>query len=151
MKKGLKKIKSYLIPLISFLYILAYGIFTAHAINYKYGDLDNPYPTDFLVPLARVFNAFIIFAGVVFVVVVIYGAIKISMSFGDPRKLEGAKGVLTYAVYGLAVVLVFFIGVALVATAFGIPFLQTFSSPDAIFEWIAQGIEEFLTAAKVFK
>ena len=139
-----RHIRSYLITLFILILINSSRV---QAISYQ-GDRDNPYPTDFLVPLARVFNLFLLIAGAALVLVILYGAIKLSMSFGDPRKMMAAKSVLTYALFGFFIIVAFFILTAFVAGALGIPF---FSGPDAIFQAIADGIEAFLVEAKVFK
>jgi hypothetical protein len=71
------------------------------------------------VPL--VFNflikAVLIFSGIIALVFIIWAGFNMTTSGGDAKKVEGAKGIMTYAVIGLVVVLlsfsiIFFIGYA---------------------------------------
>lgn len=60
------------------------------------------------------------FAGVVALILIIYSGIKLITSGGDPKQVEGAKKILTYAIIGLLVVLLSFAIVSLIAYATGV-------------------------------
>ncbi len=60
------------------------------------------------------------FAGVVALVLIIYSGIKLISSGGDPKQIEGAKKILTYAIIGLFVVLLSFAIINLIAYATGV-------------------------------
>jgi hypothetical protein len=60
-------------------------------------------------------NAALVFVGIVALFFIIWSGINMTTSGGDPKKVEGAKRILTYALIGLAIVLLsfgilFFIG-----------------------------------------
>jgi hypothetical protein len=138
--KKMKKILFYIVSL-TLLNVPSY------AIGWQ-GTLDEPHPTDFLVPLQRIFNLFLMLAGIVLAGVIVYGAIKLSMSFGDPRKLQGARQTLTYAVFGFGIILMFFAGVFFLLTALGVD--VSFANPNDIFVQMREGIQTFLDDARVY-
>lgn len=100
-----------------------------------------PNPTDLLCPFSRIINGFLLVAGVVFVIIVVYGGIKLSMSFGDPKAFEGGKTTWTYAVIGFAVVLGFFVILLIVMGVLGI---THYTSPDSFFAELKTAIDQFL-------
>ncbi len=62
-------------------------------------------------------NAGIAFVGVVAVILIVYSGIRLITSGGDPKKVAGARQIMTYAIIGLVLVLssfaiVLFIGYA---------------------------------------
>lgn len=64
---------------------------------------------DCILPLFRnVIAAALVFAGVVAVFMIIYSGIKLILSGGDAKQLEGARHTLTYAIIGLLIVLLSF-------------------------------------------
>lgn len=63
----------------------------------------------------NVVNAFLLFSGVVALFLIAYSGIRLILSGGDPKQITAARGMMTYAIVGLIVVLmsfaiVFFIG-----------------------------------------
>lgn len=60
------------------------------------------------------------FAGVVAVVLIIYSGIKLITSGGDPKQVEDAKKILTYAILGLILILLSFTIIKLIAYATGV-------------------------------
>jgi hypothetical protein len=71
------------------------------------------------------------------------------MALGDPRKLQGARQTLTYAVFGFGIIMFFFAGVYFILRALGVD--VTFADPNQIFDQIEAGIVQFLEDAKVYK
>jgi hypothetical protein len=80
-------------------------------------------------------------------VIVVYGGIKLSMSFGDPKAFEGGKTTWTYAVIGFAVVLGFFLILAIVMGILGSTYYTT---PDSFFTELQSRIRDFLTGMQVY-
>lgn len=69
--------------------------------------------------LPVVFNnvvaGFLLFVGAVALVLIIYSGIKLIQSGGDPKQVQAARGIMTYAIIGVIVVLssfaiIYFIG-----------------------------------------
>ncbi len=63
----------------------------------------------------NVTNAFLLFAGIVAIFIIVWAGIRFITSGGDAKQIQSARGMLTYAIIGLIVVLssysiVFFIG-----------------------------------------
>lgn len=63
----------------------------------------------------NVITAFLMFAGAVSLFLIIYAGIKLVTSGGDPKQVEAARKIMTYAIIGTVVVLssfaiVYFIG-----------------------------------------
>lgn len=68
-------------------------------------------PTVFL----NVANAFLLFAGVVALFIIVWAGIRFITSGGDAKQMQSARSMITYAIIGLIVVLssyaiIFFIG-----------------------------------------
>lgn len=59
--------------------------------------------------------------GAVTLLFLIFGAIKFVVSRGDPKAIEGAQKMMTYAIIGAVLVLVSFMIINVVSTAFGYP------------------------------
>ena len=53
----------------------------------------------------NVVSAFLLFAGAAALFFIIYSAIKLVQSGGDPKKVEAARNIMTYAIIGTVVVL----------------------------------------------
>lgn len=71
----------------------------------------NCLPTVFL----NVTNAFLLFAGVVALFIIVWAGIRFIISGGDAKQIQSARSMITYAIIGLIVVMssyaiVFFIG-----------------------------------------
>lgn len=65
--------------------------------------------------ILNVTNAFLLFAGVVALFIIVWSGIRLVISGGDAKQIGSARSMLTYAIIGLIVVLssyaiVFFIG-----------------------------------------
>lgn len=60
------------------------------------------------------------FAGVTAVILIIISGIKLIISGGDPKQIEGGKKTLTYAIIGLLVVFLSFAIINLIAYATGV-------------------------------
>ncbi|HVF69390.1 MAG TPA: hypothetical protein VNA13_02365 [Xanthomonadales bacterium] len=63
----------------------------------------------------NIITAFLMFAGAVALVLIIYSGIKLVTSGGDAKQVQAARGIMTYAVIGVIVVLtsfaiIYFIG-----------------------------------------
>jgi hypothetical protein len=123
-------------------YALSCGSYDAHIKN---GDA--PAFTDIVCPFSRIVNGFLLVSGIVFMVIVVYGGIKLSMSFGDPKAFEGGKTTWTYAVIGFAVVLGFFLILAIVMGILGSTYYTT---PDSFFTELQSRIRDFLTGMQVY-
>lgn len=92
----------------------------------------------------RIINIFIGAAASVLVIMIAYGIIKGSMSMGDPRGLEGAKGTWTYAIYGFLVVVLSFMIFSLVRNAVD----GTSGEPGGFFENIINALDSLLEVGK---
>jgi len=116
---------------------LAFSVLTSSA-----ADLNDPIINDLQTPIENIFNISVSLVGIVLVAVLAYGIWKSSMSLGDPRGLEGAKQTWTYALFGFAVVVLFFFLFTFLTSIFGI---ETLASPrhllDKVFEAITELIE----------
>jgi hypothetical protein len=77
----------------------------------KCGELENvtweqaPSPLAMLCPIVRYLNVLLFASAAVFVMMVFVSAIKYSLSQGDPKALQGAKGALTWTIIGFIVVI----------------------------------------------
>lgn len=69
--------------------------------------IENGVPTLRCIPAVfqNLLQAAFLFAGVTAVIFVIYSGYKFINSHGDPKQIEAAKQTLTYAVFGLLVIL----------------------------------------------
>ncbi|AHB40626.1 TPA: hypothetical protein DHW62_02440 [candidate division WWE3 bacterium] len=87
--------------------------------------------------LVSIMNWLVFLVGIVFVIVVVYGAWKASTATGDPRGLDSAKSTWSYAIFGLLVVAGFFALYTIISGLFGfkIGFTEIF---DGIFDGISE-------------
>ena len=53
----------------------------------------------------NVIDAAFVFAGIVSVILIIYSGIRLVTSGGDPKQVEGAKKIMTYALIGFILIL----------------------------------------------
>lgn len=131
-----------------FLTILLLGVGDiAYSLDYE-GTADDPTPTDFLVPIARIFNLMLMVAGGALIIMLLYGAIKLSMALGKPMEFQGAQKTFTYAIVGFAIVAGFFAIWLIITNALGI---SAFSSPGAIFQSMRDSINIFLEEGQVYE
>ncbi len=108
---------------------------------------DNPNPTALVCPVIRVFNVLIYAAGGIFICMVIYGGIKLSMSLGDPKGYEGAQLTWFWAVVGLAVVIGFWVILLVLDNIFGLGIGP--GGPQGIFQRIVDQFSALLIAIGV--
>lgn len=66
-------------------------------------------------------NILIIFGGVTAVILVILGGIKFITSGGDPIKVESARRTVTFAIIGLAIILLSFVLIKVISVVTGVP------------------------------
>lgn len=82
--------------------------------------------------ITRLVEVALMFAGIVTLLVLFWGAIRFITSRGDPKGIQQAQKTLTYAIIGVAVVLSSFIIVNVVTAALNLPNILTnfsFSQP----------------------
>ena len=77
--------------------------------------------------LKNVISAFLVFAGIVAVIIVIISGYKFISSRGDQKKVQGAKTSLTYAILGLIVILLAFFIINIIAYVTGADCIRFFS------------------------
>jgi hypothetical protein len=67
-------------------------------------------PTLRCVPVVfnNIIAAALSFVGIVALFLIVWAGIQMTLSGGDPKKVEGAKGIMTYAIIGLVIVLLSF-------------------------------------------
>jgi len=104
-------------------------------------DPDEPTLSNFLCPVVRIVNVVVGVAGVLLIALIVFGGIKLSMSFGDPKGLAGATLSWTWMVIGFLIIVGFFVIYMIVVNLFGI---DSFSSPDGIFSEILLRWDAFL-------
>lgn len=109
---------------------------------------DEPPSLEMLVcPIVRVFNMIILLVGVVLIIMIIYGAIKLALSLGDPKGLESAKATWVHAGIGLGIVLGFWGILTILMNRFGITnATRGFTSPMDPFNKAGDGITNLLEA-----
>jgi len=74
----------------------------------------------------------LVFAGIIFFFMLVYGGIKWIMSGGDKANTESARSTVTAALIGLVIVFAAWAIGQLIGTFFGVDVLQTFDLPDFI-------------------
>ncbi len=70
--------------------------------------------------------ALLMFVGTVAVVLLVYAGIRFISSGGDPKKVAGARQIITYALIGLVLVLSSFAIIALISYTTGVECIRTF-------------------------
>ncbi|OGC50180.1 hypothetical protein A3A69_01025 [candidate division WWE3 bacterium RIFCSPLOWO2_01_FULL_37_15] len=105
-------------------------------------DAAAPNITQIVCPFARILNLMVLVVGVVFVIMGLYGAIKIATSWGDPKGLQLSQQTWTHAIAGLAIVLGFFAIILIILNILGI---TDYQSPGDAFEKIMEEIKKFFT------
>lgn len=65
--------------------------------------------------------------GIILFVMLVVGGFYYITSSGDPRKVEGAKNTLTYAIIGIVVLAAAFLIVEIIANFVGVPALLDFN------------------------
>lgn len=117
----MKSLKVFQKIISSFLTSVSLYLSLSYFLQYKAlaADLDEPTLGQMQDILVRVMNWLIFLVGVVFVVVIAYGAWKASTATGDPRGLDSAKSTWTYALFGALVVVGFFALFTIISGLFG--------------------------------
>ena len=70
--------------------------------------------------------ALLMFVGTVAVILLVYAGIKFITSGGDPKKVAGARQIITYALIGLVLVISSFLIIALISYSTGVECIRTF-------------------------
>lgn len=68
----------------------------------------------------------LLFSGVVALFFIIFSGIKLMLSQGDPKQVEGARHTLTYAIAGLLLVLLSFTIINLISYVTNVPCIKLF-------------------------
>lgn len=131
MKKMYKKIFIF----IGFLILLG-AKFTFAATSYE--NVQNVSLTVLVDMLSRALSILISLSTVAFALYVIYGGVKMSLAWGEPKNFESAKNSLFWTAVGFCIVIGFFAVLRIVFGLVGGPTL----SPSAPFEGIKTGIED---------
>lgn len=141
------KLKNYFKSLSIFLFYFLFGTLQFVQGSNTISDLENPYAGDIVVPFARILTLIILLSGAFLIIMIVYGAIKLSMAFGRPNEFDGAKKTFTAAFIGFCIIVGFFAFWRIITGALGI---SSFSSPSAVFDAIRSAIENLLIQARVF-
>lgn len=75
----------------------------------------------------RILSALIPLGGIVLFIMLVIGGFMFITSSGDPRKTEGAKSTLTYAIAGIVLLASAFLIIELIANFVGVPTILNFS------------------------
>jgi hypothetical protein len=88
-----------------------------------YNTINNPVDPKALMylicPVQSIINIGLGFVGASLILMILYGAVKLVMANGDPKQLEGARLVWTWAFFGALVVLFSIVIVNIVFRVFG--------------------------------
>ena len=146
--QAFKKSKIFLVVL--FVAAMANVSFAQATVSSKCGGpvtpttLENPSPLAIVCPVIRVLNVMVLSVGAVFVFMVLYGAIKLSLSLGDPKGYEGAHQTWVWAVIGLGVIVGFYAILLIMDNIFGLGIL-TGANPTGIFDNLVGALEGLLS------
>lgn len=95
------------------LFALATVLFTVPQVQPAYAATDwgscvqNNVPSLKCIPVVfgNLVSAALMFVGTVAVFLIVYGGIQLVTSGGDPKKVQGARQIITYSIIGLVIVL----------------------------------------------
>jgi len=76
----------------------------------------------------NIITAALIFGGVVALVFLIWGGVKLLRSQGDQKQVQGARQTITYALIGLILLFLSFLIINVIATVTGFECIKTFES-----------------------
>ncbi len=76
---------------------------------------------------SNIVNAALIFVGSVAVILIVYAGIRLITSGGDPKAVQGARQIITYAILGLVLVLSSFAIIFLISYLTGAKCIETLS------------------------
>ncbi len=92
---------------------------------------------DIVCPVAAGLNILVLSAGAIFVMMIFWGSIKLSMSQGDAKGIESAKQLLTWAVIGFFCVIGVYGILAIILGIFGVnSILNLEQAINAVVNWI---------------
>ncbi len=135
------------ITILVFSVVFAFNFNSAYAAPDCGGSLIGDVPPSLemiLCPIIRVFNAIILLVGAALVIMIIYGAIKLALSLGDPKGLESAKATWVHAGIGLGIVLGFWGVLTILMNRFNM--IGYYANPMAPFNAASDGITALLEA-----
>ncbi|RJR26845.1 hypothetical protein C4561_03665 [candidate division WWE3 bacterium] len=142
-----------LFSILFFVLVLTFGSAPAYALTYNCANFDSqvaageaPSPLAIVCMIARLLNVAVLLVGLVFIFVVAYSAIKLSMALGDPKGFQGAQKTWTYALIGALVVAGFFALFMIIANLVG---FGSILSPNFLLDRIELGLINFLDAAEI--
>jgi hypothetical protein len=75
----------------------------------------------------RILSALIPVGGIVLFIMLIMGGFAFMTASGDPRKAEGAKNTITYAIIGIIVLACAFLIIQIIANFVGVPAILDFN------------------------
>lgn len=94
--------------LLAILITSQFNLSFANAPSYQVGCLSGNefvWSLNCVFPLAaNIVSMLLTFSGAVAIVLIIYSGIKFMLSSGDPKQIQGARSILTYAVLGLVLI-----------------------------------------------
>jgi hypothetical protein len=108
------------VALITFIFsfMLISGVNNAYAIDCTLSD--PPHPSQMLCPFLRIFNVVLIAGGVVLLIFIVVGAVKMATALGDPKGLSSARDTWLYAVIGVFIVAGVYAIFRILNTTFGL-------------------------------
>ena len=110
-RRGSNKIKYFAALTTTFVYAVFANMRVTLALDCEITAIPEggaPHPLAIVCILARVINALLLSSGAAFIIVIIYGGIKLSIAQGDPKALGAGKDTLTQGVIGFLVILFLF-------------------------------------------
>lgn len=129
--------------------VLFFNFNTAYAAGHCIDNLGDAPPSldQLLCPIVRVFNTMILLVGAVLIIMIIYGAIKLALSLGDPKGFESARATWLYAAIGLGIILGFWGIFTIIINRLNLG--GTYTGPMDPFTKAMEGIQALLTALKI--
>lgn len=103
--------------LFTLLLLNLYGV-THAAVDCSRG-VEDPNVSSLICPIMRVVNIVAYVVGTVFIIMILWGAFKLSLAWGDPKSYASAISTWYWVVIGFGVVVGFYAFANIVATVFG--------------------------------
>ena len=115
---------------------------SANAACENFGEPTKDQPLDQLVnlmcPVLKALDIIILSSGGIFVALILIASIKLSLSQGDAKAIDGAKQTITWATIGFVTVIGLYVGLGILLGYFGV-------SPNALsFSTAIQGVVTWL-------
>ena len=120
---------------------LTFTFNTAYAVECSGINPETIEAAQILCPIQRVFNAIILLAGIFLAIMVLWGAQKLALSFGNPDKLKSAVDTWKFALLGFLIIVGAISIYSIIRTALGI---GGFVGPQEIFDSISSEIQSLL-------